>query len=137
MTMNKYLTYCGYAGSLLILTSAFLYVVIIRHPMWIAVMFTIGVLLLTLHRFVGPDSDLSRSNDKSKSLTLRRLYRQRVFGVCILYLCVLLLFIHPGFYFGYYIVNSMWFLPFIIFTVVELYTAFRIPSAEKKEGNLK
>ena len=38
-----------------------------------------------------------------------------------------------GFYFGMYLRPSAWLITFVIFVVIEVYTAFRIPNQIKKE----
>lgn len=130
--MDRFLRISGYFGPVLLVASALLFIITKSHPLWVCVLFSIGVVLLTLNRFMGPESDFQQSKDTRKQLAIRRLYRQRCVGTLVLYLSVLLLFLHEGFYYGYYLRKSSWLLPFIVFTVIELYTAFRLPSLEEK-----
>jgi hypothetical protein len=95
--------------------------------------FAVGTLLFTLGR-------LFEKHPESTTITLRRLYTQRTIGVVVLVLSALLMFFYDrinGFEIGDYEVHataSAWLLPFFIFVVIELYTAFRIPSELKKEN---
>ena len=87
-------------------------------------------------RFIGSKADFSLSKNKELDLVVRRLYRQRVIAASILCISVVLLFLPNGFYFGYYIRHSLWFIPFLIFTIIEIYTTFRLSSIDKKEKKI-
>ena len=117
---------CGYAGLALIVAGAFLYAAVLSHPWWIVVLFCMGVILLTFNRFLGGDSDYAKSKDLSLPVGIRRLYRQRWIAVLLLYLSVAIMILPMGFYLGIYNNHSFWFIPFLIFTVVEVYSIFRI-----------
>ena len=132
--MRQSLKFMGFAGPIVILISAILYIVFPSYNLPIGILFTLGVIMLTLNRFIGTESDFSRSKDKTKNLTLRRLYRQRCVGVLVLYISCVILFMHEGFYYGVYFRRINWLIPFIVFTVIELYTAFRIPAVEAKSA---
>lgn len=128
--MNSILKIMGYAGPLLIVVSAVLFI-ITGYPMWTCIMFAMGVVMLTLNRFIGNESDFGRSRDRRMPMNIRRLYRQRCVGTVVLFLSVAILFMHEGFYYGVYLRKINWLLPFVIFAVIELYTAFRLPNLEK------
>lgn len=129
--MRTFLKLSGYIGPVLLVAAALLFIVLNSYALWIRVLFSLGVVLLTINRFFGEDSDWSQSKRSDKPLTLRRLYRQRCVGVVVLYLSAVLLFLPEGFYYGVYLRRISWLLPFIVFTVIELYSAFRIPAVEK------
>ena len=131
--MKSFLRLSGYIGPVLLVLSALLFILLNSYALWIRILFTIGVVFLTINRFFGNESDWHQSKRSDKPLTLRRLYRQRCVGVIVLYLSVLLLFLPVGFYYGYYLRRISWLLPFIVFTVIELYSAFRIPAVEKEQ----
>ena len=66
-----------------------------------------------------------------KELTMRRLYRQSVFGLVGLVLAVVFMFLPVGFYAGMWLGPTSWLIPFVFFVVVEVYTVFRISALEK------
>ena len=129
--MRAFLKLSGYIGPVLLVAAALLFIVLNSYALWIRILFALGVVLLTINRFFGDESDWRQSKRSDKPLTLRRLYRQRCVGVVVLYLSVVLLFLPEGFYYGVYLRRISWLLPFIVFTVIELYSAFRIPAVEK------
>ena len=130
--MNSRITnLCGYVGPVLVLAGAITWVVIISRPLISSVLLFTGSVMLTINRFVSRKSDYFKSRDSSMPLNLRRLYRQRCVGSILLLLSSIMMFIPDGFYFGFYYRRSLWILPFIVFTVIELYSAFRIPAVEK------
>ena len=126
--MDKDIIYriCGYAGLSLIVTGAFSYAALLSHPVWTVVFFCLGVVLETIHRFCGEESDYARSRDTERVIGERRLYRQRWIAVLLLYLSAAIMILPKGFYFGFYNNHSLWFVPFLIFTVVEVYCIFRL-----------
>lgn len=97
---------------------------------------TICTICFSIGRLVGKEGDYSKSMDFShQSIALRRLYRQRIASIFFLCLTVILMYLNTGFYvFGVYIHSSNWIIPFIVFTIFETYTAFRIPTEEKKNN---
>lgn len=121
-------------GLLLVLLTAFVKLVLLHHSLLLSLLFSMGVILITIGRFFGSESDYSLSKKDRSDLISRRLHRQRLVAVCILYLSVLLLFLPEGFYFGIYIRKSLWFLPLMIFTIIEVYTIFRLSSTENRNG---
>lgn len=135
--MKSVLKIMGYAGPLLILTSAVLFMILKSYPMWVVILFTLGIIMLTLNRFIGNESDFGRSRDRRRPLSLRRLYRQRCVGTIVLFLSVVSLFMPEGFYHGFYLRKTIWLAPFCFFCVIELYTAFRLPYLEKNTPNNK
>ena len=67
-----------------------------------------------------------------KDAVVKRLYRQRTFGVVVALFSALVMNMEPGFYLGYYFPRTTWLVLFLVFAVFEVYTAFRIPAAEEK-----
>lgn len=112
--------------------------VIIGAAMWITqwevakFIFAVGTLLFVVGR-------LAAKNPETHSITLKRLYVQRMIGLALLVVAALLMFFYEslnGLEITDYVVRSTpsaWLLPFMIFVVLELYTAFRIPTEIKKE----
>ena len=78
---------------------------------------------------------IGRLNEEKEngSVVLARLYGQRTFGVVALLFSALVMNLREGFYVGVYLRPTAWLIPFVVFVVIELYTAFRIPSQIKKE----
>lgn len=113
--------------------------VVVGAALWIAnadimkYVFASGATLMAIGRFVAHGAS------DCASITLRRLYVQRNIGVVMLLLAALLMFVWQtidGTEIGQYSLmatKAAWFLPFLIFVVIELYTAFRIPAQTKKE----
>lgn len=109
-------------------------VVVIASAMWITHMaivpylFALGTVVFAVGRM------MVQRTIKSDSLTVKRLLRQRTFAVFALLFSAALMFARPGYYFGYnlYLQASSWLVPFIVFVVIEVYTAFRLPAALKK-----
>ncbi len=127
----KIYTYIHNIGLILVLLAAFTILVLLQNSIFAKLLFSIGVVFLTIGRFFGPSNDYSLSCDKTNDLTVRRLYRQRIVAVCVLYLSIILLFIPSGFYWGIYLRGSIWFIPFLFFTIIEVYTIFRLSSIER------
>ncbi len=95
-------------------------------------LFVAGTLLFAIGRFF-------ESHPQSHNITLKRLYTQRAVGIVFLIAAMLLMLFHSqvnGLTISDYQVrstSSAWLLPFMIFVVIEVYTAFRIPSEQNKE----
>lgn len=125
MKKNKIMEYAEMVGELLIVIGAALW---ITRLQWIPVFFSIGALIFTIGRLSV------QQNMKCNTISLKRLYRQRTFAVFALILSATLMFVKPGYYFGYnlYITNFSWFVLFAVFAIIEVYTAFRIPVELKK-----
>ncbi len=94
--------------------------------------FTLGTILFALGRIL-------EKHPETQNIALRRLYIQRIIGVVLLISAALLMFFYRqlnGYEISEYQIHatsSAWLLPFIIFVLIEIYTAFRIPSELKKE----
>lgn len=78
---------------------------------------------------------IGRLNEKQVkgSIVLGRLYGQRTFGMVALLLTAVVMNLHEGFYLGMYLRPTAWLIPFVVFVVMEVYTAFRIPAQIRKE----
>jgi hypothetical protein len=129
MSKDNVLGYIANIGEVLVLIGAALW---ITGCEFLNYVFAVGTLLFAIGRFF--------EKHPQSTLTLRRLYLQRTIGVVILIVAALLMFFYEyinGFEISDYKVHataSAWLLPFFIFVVIELYTAFRIPSELKKEN---
>ena len=129
MSKDNVLGYIANIGEVLVLIGAALW---ITGCEFLNYVFAVGTLLFAIGRFF--------EKHPQSTLTLRRLYLQRTIGVVVLIVAALLMFFYEyinGFEISDYQVHataSAWLLPFFIFVVIELYTAFRIPSELKKEN---
>ncbi len=110
------------AGEVLILVGAVLWM---TGTLVANVLFAAGATLFAIGRI----------NEKrvKGSITLSRLYGQRALGIVALLLSAVAMNMQGGFYFGVYVRPSVWLIPFVVFVVIELYTAFRLPQQIKKE----
>ena len=98
---------------------------------WASVMMAAGTVILSIGRFFQTPFYAKYLPTDSRELTLRRLYHQRVFGIMALVVSAALMFTPQGFYFGLYVAPSSWLITFVVFVVIEVYTAFRISSVDK------
>lgn len=104
---------------------------------WIAnhdlggILTAIGMIALLIGRFFQTPFYAKYSLNDPKELTHRRLYHQRVFGIIALILATALMFTPQGFYFGVWVGKMSWLVMFVIFAVIEVYTAFRISAVDK------
>ncbi len=122
MNKEKIFNYMACTGEILILVGAVLWM---TGTLVANVLFAAGTTLFAIGRINEP---------KVKgSLTLSRLYGQRALGVVAVLLSAVLMNLQGGFYFGMYVRQSVWLIPFVVFVVIELYTAFRLPQQIKKE----
>ena len=133
--MGKLLSFIHNIGLVIVLVSSFIILVLLKYSILSSLLFSIGVVMLTIGRFIGSRSDYCLSQNNQLNTAVRRLYRQRVIAVCLLYLSIFLLFLPEGFYWGYYIRRSLWFIPLLVFTIIEIYTIFRLSSIEKNDKN--
>ena len=129
MSKDNVLGYIANIGEVLVLIGAALW---ITGCEFLNYVFAVGTLLFAIGRFF--------EKHPQSTLTLRRLYLQRTIGVVVLIVAALLMFFYEyinGLEISDYKVHataSAWLLPFFICVVIELYTAFRIPSELKKEN---
>lgn len=134
-TKNNGLLWAAQVGEIIVLISTAMW---LFFPRWAGWCFAVGAVLFAVGRIFGEQGDYAISNNKNIDFNLRRLYRQRMFGTIVLLLAAILINTPNGFYsfFGLtrpvFYRTSLWLMPFSIFVVFELYTAFRIPSVEKK-----
>jgi len=134
-TQSKTLLLAAQIGEIVVLicTATWLF-----QPQWSGWGLAIGAVVFAIGRIMGENGDYALSMDKSIDFQLRRLYRQRMFGVIVLLLTAVLINMPNGYYsflgltHPVYYRSSLWLMPFSIFVVFELYTAFRIPAMEKK-----
>lgn len=113
---NKYLEIIAGLGEILILAGTATWIT----GWWCsAYILAIGAVLFAVGR-------LFERHPETNSIVLRRLYRQQTIGV-------FMVLISAGMMLFYSYSRTGWLVPFIVFVVVETYTAFRIPSELKKE----
>lgn len=86
---------------------------------WTAYLYAIGAFLFCVGR-------ICEKRDINNNVALKRLYSQRLIGLAMLLLSATMMCFYKS-------SRTAWILPFVIFVVFELYTAFRIPAEEKKE----
>lgn len=128
MTKDKILNTTANAGEILVIIAAAIWLTGWEGTKYV---FALGTILFATGRFL-------ESHPDSQTITLKRLYVQRNIGVVMLILAAVLMFTFQyinGYEIQDYVVRATptaWLLPFMIFVVLELYTAFRIPSEIKK-----
>ena len=122
---NKVAGYLEIAGLITIIAASMAW---ISHSAWVSFVYTAGAVIFAIGRLAV------QQTIKAESLTVKRLLRQRTFAVFALLFSAMLMFMEPGWYFGYnfYLTKFAWFIPFLVFVIIEVYTAFRLPSALKK-----
>lgn len=101
-------------------------------PLPAAILFAVGAALFIIGRMAGNEGDGQKAADRSLTPVVRHLHRQRILSYVLLALAAVCIHLPTGFYFGIYMRRSMWLVPFIAFVIIEVYTAFRLPAAEKK-----
>ena len=128
---HRFLNYLSLIGEIGVIIAACAWMAYSTIATWLM---TICAICFSIGRLAGKEGDYSKSMDFShQSIALRRLFRQRMAGIFFLCLTVILMHITTGFYaFSVYIHSSNWIITFVIFTIFETYTAFRIPAEEKK-----
>lgn len=122
---NKVAGYLEIAGLTTIAVASMAW---ISHSVWVSFVYTTGTVIFAIGRLAV------QQTIKAEGITVKRLLRQRTFAVFVLLFSAMLMFMEPGWYFGYnfYLTKFAWFIPFLIFVIIEVYTAFRLPSALKK-----
>ncbi len=125
MMKTKLAGYLEAVGLTVVVISSFAWIL---HLQWIVYVYFVGTLLFAIGRLAV------QQKIKNDSITVKRLLRQRTFAVFVLLFSAMLMFTEPGWYFGYnlYITSFSWFVPFLVFVVIEVYTTFRLSSVLKK-----
>ncbi len=123
MSKDKIYSYLACAGEVLIIVGAMLWVTGTSLANYL---YATGATLFAIGRI----------NEKrvKGSIILSRLYGQRAIGIIAVLLSAVVMNVRGGFYLGIYLRPSVWLIPFLVFVVIELYTAFRIPHQIKKES---
>lgn len=111
--MKKYYSLIFQAGAILVLVGAASYITRWAFSPYIL---TVGALAVAIAQAQIP-------YDK-KDIVIKRLHRQQLFGGLFLVIAGILMFTLPR--------GNEWMLALTIGAVLELYTAFRLPQAEKK-----
>ncbi len=125
--MNKDRTwaYLEMAGGWLMLLGALMW---ISGMTWIPYIFAFGVLLMVIGRLTqSNDSVLEKTAPENRQRVVR-LFRQRTIGLLFLVLAAVLMCMPAPMhlYQGIYIMKSSWLMPFLCFSVIEVYTTFRL-----------
>ena len=126
----KKLGYMEMGGEFLVVFSALLW---ITRMLWVPYGFALGTVLFSIGRLAqGSEGILAETPEKNR-LTMIRLIRQRNIGIVFLLLAAAAMFVKGPMhlYEGIYIFRSTWLVPFICFTVFEVYTTFRISHLTK------
>lgn len=124
MKIDKFAGYSEIIGLTIVVIASALW---ITHIGWVPTLFACGAVVFAIGRL------LVQRTIKTDNITAKRLVRQRTFAVFVLLFSSVLMFMQPGWYFGnLYLTASSWLVPFIVFVVIEVYTAFRLPSLLKK-----
>lgn len=126
----KKLGYLEIGGEFLVVFSALIWLSQIAAVPYI---FALGTVLFSIGRLAQGNDHILAEIPESKRLQAERLLRQRYFGIVFLFIASALMFAKTPMhlYQGIYIMKSSWLVPFICFTVIEVYTAFRIPQLSK------
>lgn len=126
----KKLGYMELGGEFLVVFCALLW---ISGMIWIPYGFAFGTVLFSIGRLAQGNEHILAEIPQEKRLQAVRLLRQRHFGIVFLFIASALMFAKTPMhlYQGIYIMKSSWLVPFICFTVTEVYTAFRIPQLSK------
>ena len=110
--MKKHLDILFMCGMVLALVGAAIY---ITHWPYAPYMFIVGSVAAAISQIF--------SQPQVENITLKRLYRQQMFGALFLVLTgILMLYTH----------GNEWIVCLLIAAIIQLYTAFRIPQEEKK-----
>ena len=122
---SKIAGYLEIVGLIVIVISSLAWVL---HLEWVPIVYTLGTIVFAIGRMAV------QRTIPSCNLTVNRLKRQRTFAVFVILFSAMLMSMEPGWYLGYnfYLTKSAWLVPFIVFVIIEVYTAFRLPSALKK-----
>lgn len=134
MKKDKLMGYVEMAGETLVVTGAAAWLPLRNLAM---IIFAAGTVLMAIGRFAQTPSYQKYSPVDPKVLTLRRLYRQRMMGMVALILSAIIMNMPQGFHFGLYVAPASWLVTFIIFAIIEVYTAFRISAVEKDNKEIK
>lgn len=113
---NKVCIYLANFGEVLVIVGAAIWITGWSGASYI---FAVGALLFAVGR-------LMEVHPETQSVVLRRLYKQQAIGIFMLFASVGMMFFYPY-------SRTGWLLPFVVFVVLEVYSAFRIPAVMKKE----
>jgi len=125
MKNNKIAGYIEIIGLTIVVVASALW---IFRMEWVSALYACGTVVFAIGRL------MIQRTIKADNITAKRLLRQRTFAVFVLLFSSILMFMQPGWYFGYnfYLTKSAWLVPFVVFVIIEVYTAFRLPVVLKK-----
>lgn len=124
MDRKKALSFMTLAGETILLLGALIWS---WHPDWAVYVFSAGTCLFFAGRMLTP-------ND-SDSTTVRRLLTQQKIGALILLLSAVAMIATPTWFMGYFLTRSTWFIPFLVFVIIEVYTTFRMAYLDNNRSN--
>lgn len=87
-------------------------------PQWAVYVFVIGACLFFFGRMLA--------STQTENIATRRLLAQQKAGALFLLLSAVTMITTPTWFLGYYLTKSTWFIPFLIFVIIEVYTTFRL-----------
>ncbi len=87
-------------------------------PQGAVYVFVVGTCLFFLGRMLD-----STPND---NIVARRLVYQQKVGAMFLLIAAVAMISTPTWFLGFYLTKSTWFIPFLIFVIIEVYTTFRL-----------
>lgn len=121
MNNNKLLQMLSMVGETIVLIGAMMWSWV---PEWAVYVFVTGSCMFFAGRML--------STTPTDDITIKRLLAQQKTGVLILLFSAITMIATPTWFFGYYITKSAWFIPFLIFVIIEVYTTFRLIYLDNK-----
>lgn len=112
-------------GEFLVVFCALLW---ISRMLWVPYGFALGTILFSIGRLAQGNEGILTETPEKNHLTMIRLIRQRNISIVFLMLSAVFMLVKTPMhlYEGFYLLKSSWLVPFICFTVIEVYTTFRM-----------
>ena len=106
----------------------------ITHAAWVPYLFAAAVVIFSVGRLAQGNDSILAETPQENQLRVVRLLRQRSFAIVFLFITAAFMFADTPMhiYQDIFILKSSWLVPFICFSVIEVYTAFRLPQLTKK-----
>ena len=124
MDRKKALSFLTLAGETILLVGALMWS---WQPEWAVYVFSAGTILFLAGRML--------SQNDSDNLSVRRLQTQQKVGALILLISAVAMIATPTWFMGYYLTRSTWFIPFLVFVIIEVYTTFRMAYLDNNHPN--
>ncbi len=121
----KKLGFMEMGGEFLVVFCALLW---ISRMLWVPYGFALGTILFSIGRLAQGNEGILAETPEKNQLTMIRLIRQRNISIVFLMLAAVFMLVKTPMhlYEGFYLLKSSWLVPFICFTVIEVYTTFRM-----------